>query len=263
MSALSTNRLVAACASRRGLLPYITAGDGGLDRTLRLLEACERAGAVAVELGVPFSDPMADGPILQAAAQRALDDGTTLRGICDLVARFRERSDLPVALFSYANPIWRLGLDAAAARFAEVGVDGVLVPDVPWEESAPLRAAMGSAGLCTVLFCAPTTGPERLAAVARDTTGFLYAIGRMGVTGAGTAMDASVQTFLARVQAAASTPVGLGFGLRDPAQVRAALDLADLAIIGSALVEHIHVAASAGADPAAACERFLRERTPA
>lgn len=255
-----------------GIAPYLTAGDGGLERTRELLMAMERAGASCVELGVPFSDPIADGPVLQAAAQRALAGGTTLAGILECVTRYRsDGGQLPIALFSYANPLLGLGSGdlenawrEACGRIAAAGLDGVLVPDLPIEEGAALRQAAGENGLCPIFFVSPTTSEERLARAAEWSRGFLYAIGRTGITGGKTALGPETRAFLDRVSEASAVPVGVGFGLRDADQVRAVADHAQLAIVGSALVAHIHEAASASPDRAhenavTAAEQFVTD----
>jgi len=236
---LESNRIVQRLSERGGLVPYLTAGDGGLEYTLSCLRACAEADVALVELGVPFSDPMADGPILQAAAQRSLDGGTTLEGILEVVRRFRAESQLPIALFTYANPLYRMGLFEAARALKDAGVDGVMVPDIPLEESAPMREAMNASGLTLTLFVAPSTKPDRLKQIAALSQGFLYVIGRMGVTGRSTEAGSS-EDLLARVLDQSQCPVGLGFGLREPSQVASALKQADLAIVGSALVNHLH-----------------------
>lgn len=265
------NRLVARLAEdkragRRGIAPFLTAGDGGLDRTLACLRALDRAGASCVELGLPFSDPIADGPVLQAAADRALCAGTTFRGVCDVIAAFRAgdarhaTSDLPVAVMTYLNPLLARGLDRSAAELARAGADAWLVADLPVEEGVELGAAGDRAGLATIRFVSPTTSEARLAVAARTSRGFLYAIGRFGVTGASTDLDADAQSFLARARAACGElPLAVGFGIDSAAKVRAAVRHADLAIVGSALVERIHAAGPDAHAAADAAERALRE----
>jgi len=252
----------------RGLAPYVTAGDGGLATTLEVLRALDGAGAACVELGVPFSDPIADGPVLQAAAERALAAGTSLDGILEMVREFRSGSggspgsELPVALFCYANPLVRRGWKEICGRAARAGVDALLVPDLPVEEGAPMRDAALSAGLCPIFFVAPTTSPERLEAAVEASRGFLYAIGRFGVTGARTELDAAALSFLRRVKEHSSLPLAVGFGIRTPEQVATVLGEADLAVVGSALVQHVHEAATQGTDFVAAAAHaacaFLR-----
>ena len=263
MSALDDNRLVAMARGLRAagetrIAPYLTAGDGGLDRTLELLRAVEGAGAACVELGVPFTDPIADGPVLQAAAARALAAGTTLDGIADTVRAFRAGGgSIPILAFSYLNPLMGGGVAGGlAARLDQLrgaGFDGLLVPDLPVEEAASLGALAEDRGLATVLFCAPTTTDERLARAAEATRGFLYVVGRTGVTGAATAMSDDASGYLRRARAlAGEVPLGVGFGIRTAAQVAAVGEHAELAIVGSALVDAVHRAADQAAELAAA-----------
>ena len=258
------NRLEQAVAGlvaegRCGLAPYVTAGDGGLDLTLDVLHALEEAGASCVELGVPFSDPIADGPVLQAAAQRALDAGTTVDGILDLVRRFRAGGGtLPILFFSYSNPLFVRGLEGAARELADAGADGLLVPDLPVEEMGPWSGAATAAGLAPVGFVTPTTSDARVARAAEASRGFVYVIGRTGITGARTELgDAATQEFLGRVAARSCLPLGVGFGIRSADQVAAVAPHAALAIVGSALVQHLFEARSQGGDPAQAARGFL------
>jgi tryptophan synthase alpha chain len=251
----------------KGVLPYITAGDGGLDTTLEVMRALERAGAAGIELGLPFSDPIADGPALQAAAQRALECGTALEGVLGIVRRFRMESELPLVLMTYANPLVRRGLERACGLLAEAGLDGVLVVDLPPEEAGTLLEAARASQLAPIFFASPTSDDERIRRAARASRGYLYAIGRLGVTGRRTALDQATLDFLRRVRAlCGELAVAAGFGIATPEQVRAVHAAADLAIVGTALVEHVHRASASGsrADPAraaAAAEEFLRPMT--
>ncbi len=268
---MSANRLVTRLAAdkhsrRRGVAPFLTAGDGGLARTLACLRALDRAGVSCVELGLPFSDPIADGPVLQAAADRALAAGTTFADVLAMLRTFRaggsahSASTLPIAIMSYLNPLLVRGLDRSARELGEAGADAWLVADVPLEESAELRLAGDSAGLATIHFVSPTTDDTRLALAARSSQGFLYAIGRFGVTGASTDLDEGAQSFLARARAACGDlPLAVGFGIDSADKVRAAVHHADLAIVGSALVERIHCAGGHDTDAAAAAERFVHD----
>lgn len=265
------NRLVARLSSekragRRGVAPFLTAGDGGLERTLAALRALDRAGATCAELGLPFSDPIADGPVLQAAADRALAAGTTFAGLLEMLRAFRAgdaahaASALPVAIMSYSNPLLVRGLERSAAELAAAGANAWLVPDVPLEESDELRAAGDAAGLATIAFISPTTDAARLARAARASSGFLYAIGRFGVTGTATDLDDEAQAFLAHArEACGDLPLAVGFGIDTAAKVRAAVRHADLAIVGSALVEHIHRAGGDARTASDAAERFVRD----
>lgn len=263
---MSVNRLEAVTQAlraegRRGLSPYVTAGDGGLDRTRQLLHALERAGAHCCELGVPFSDPIADGPVLQAAADRALAAGTDVDGIFAMVRQFREEGgQLPIAMMSYCNPLGHRGWPEACAEAAEVGVDALILPDLPVEEGEPVRAAADAANLCTIFFAAPTSSDERVRRAVEASRGFLYVVGRTGVTGAGTTFDDSAQAFLERVAAlAGDLPTAVGFGISSAADVAAATIHADIAIVGTALVRHIHEAGQDDSAAVAAAESFVRD----
>lgn len=242
---MSSNRLNRALAKlkaegRAGIAPYVTAGDGGLETTKAVLLALDKGGAACVELGVPFSDPIADGPILQAAAQRALDAGTTLRGILQMVREVRDEGcELPIALFSYANPLYSLGWEAAARASKEAGVDGWLVPDmIPSQATAMLAGAQAN-DLSCVFFAAPTSSRERIRAAATASQGFLYAIGRVGVTGGATELTSSTLDFLRTLRENCDLPIGVGFGLRNADQVAAVTEHAELAIVGSAFVDRL------------------------
>lgn len=240
------NRLVALTQqlradNQRGLAPYLTAGDGGLDSTLRELQAIEQAGAACVELGVPFSDPIADGPHLQAAAERSLNAGTNLNGILEMIQAFRNAGgNMPIALMSYANPLMRHGLDATAERIAKAGADALIIPDLPLEEGFPLEAACEANGLCPIFFAAPTSSKVRVEEAGRRSQGFLYVVGRVGVTGASTSFDEETQSFLERTRALSEAPIAVGFGIGNADHVRGAVRHADLAIVGTALVRHLH-----------------------
>ena len=269
MSERLTRHLSALRArGEKGVLPYVTAGDGGLETTLEVLRALEHAGAAGIELGLPFSDPIADGAVLQAAAQRALEAGTTLDGVLDLVRRFRAESQLPLVLMTYANPLVRRGLERALGMLAEAGLDGVLVVDLPVEEADELLVVADANGLAPIFFASPTSDDGRIRAAAGASRVYLYAIGRLGVTGRRTQLDQATLGFLRRVRAlAGDLPVAAGFGIATPEQVRAIHAEADLAIVGSALVEHVHRVMNAAPrpDPAAAAvaaEQFLRSLTP-
>jgi tryptophan synthase alpha chain len=246
-----------------GLAPYVTAGDGGLDSTLAILHALERAGAACVELGFPFSDPIADGPTLQAASQRAIEAGATFEGVLQVVQRFRaEDGALPIAWMSYANPLLRRGSFAVAAReIASAGCDALLVPDLPIEEAAPMREAALGAGLAPIFFGAPTSSDERLARAAELSRGFLYVVGRLGVTGRSIEVDLATREYLERARRAArDLPLAVGFGIGAAEQVRAVARYADLAIVGSALVDRLLRARRDAPERAPhEAERFLAE----
>jgi len=241
-----------------GLAPFVMAGDGGLGTTLAILKAVEEAGAVCVELGLPCSDPIADGPVLQAAAERALSAGTTVDAVLATLSQFRETSALPVVVMTYANPLIARGWDAATRAIAAAGGDGLIVADLPVDEGEEMAACATAAGLAPIFFVSPTTSAERMTRAVRASRGFVYAIGRFGVTGVVTDLDAPTQDFLARVaREAGGLPVAVGFGIATPQAVTAALRHADLAIVGSALTQRIQ--AEASSPPAATARAFVRE----
>ena len=229
-----------------GLVAYITAGDPDLPRTEGILRALDRGGADVVEVGVPFSDPLADGPVIQRATERALASGTTLTGVLDLIGRVRASLGMPVVVFSYANPILRVGAERFADLACEAGVDGVLVLDLPIEEAGAFRAILAARGIDTILLLSPTTTDERLRMAARLGSGFLYAISRLGVTGARDELASGAEQMVRRIRAVSDLPVALGFGISKPEHVREVGRWADAAVVGSALVNVIADAGAAG-----------------
>ena len=222
-----------------GLVTYVTAGDPDLDRTAGVLRALDRAGADVIEVGVPFSDPLADGPVIQRATERALASGTTLSGVLDLVRSIRAEIGAPIVIFSYANPILRLGAERFADRARDAGIDGVLILDLPIEEADDSRAMLAARGIDTILLLSPTTTDDRLRRAAALGSGFLYAISRLGVTGARDALADGAQGMVARIRKVSDLPVALGFGISKPDHVREVGQWADAAVVGSALVDVI------------------------
>jgi tryptophan synthase alpha chain len=236
---------------RGGLVTYLTAGDPDADRSVALLVAVARAGADVLEVGVPFSDPLADGPVIQRASERALAAGTSLRGVLEIVRRVRADVDTPIVLFTYANPVIRMEPSAFARSAANAGVDGVLILDYPVEEAGPLRTPLVDAGLDPIFLISPTTTEERIRTSGEMGAGFLYVISRLGVTGMRDRLPEDVDRLMARVRRASSLPVVLGFGISSPQHVAEACKVADAAVVGSALV---NVVAQHGATPDG-CER--------
>ena len=222
-----------------GLVTYVTAGDPDLERTAGILRALDRAGADVLEVGVPFSDPLADGPVIQRATERALAAGTTLAGVLDLLQSIRGDINAPIVIFSYANPIFRLGAERFADRARDAGVDGVLILDLPIEEADESRTMLARRGIDTILLLSPTTTDDRLRRAAELGSGFLYAISRLGVTGARDALAAGAQDMVARIRKVSDLPVALGFGISRPDHVREVGQWADAAVVGSALVDVI------------------------
>jgi len=233
-----------------GLVAYITAGDPSLDATEKILLAAADAGADVIELGVPFSDPVADGPTIQRASERALRAGTTLAGVIDVVRRVRAKSDVPVILFSYYNPILQMGLDKFASAAAAAGADGALATDLTPEEAVEYRAAMQKHHLDTVFLAAPTSTDARLAKIAEVSSGFLYVISRTGVTGERTSLPEDLPELARRVRRFSKLPLAVGFGISQPSHVSVLGGIADAAVVGSALV--LEIEKSANADDAAA-----------
>jgi tryptophan synthase alpha chain len=224
----------------KALVLYLTAGDPSRIRTLEIIPVLEQAGADIIEIGIPFSDPSVDGPILQAAAGRALQNGTDLTATLALVAELRRRSEIPVVLFSYAHPIRVYGPERFSQKAQESGVDGILVGDLPFEEAWELRQFSDPAGLDFISLIPPATSTSRLRKIADRAQGFLYCISIIGLTGTARPDLAVLRPELARVRKISDLPVVVGFGLSEPEQVREVAPLADGVVVGSALVRMIH-----------------------
>jgi tryptophan synthase alpha chain len=229
----------------KGLIPYITAGDPDLATTEQLLIALSRAGATLIELGVPFSDPMADGPVIQRASERALQHSFGLQDILDAAARARTQIDTPIILFSYYNPLLQFGLRRLARSVKDAGVDGVLVTDLTPEESGEFEAELRAHDLDMIFLVAPTSTDERLRLVAEHASGFIYAVSRAGVTGTRKTVSAEAEKLVERVRKFSSLPVAVGFGISNAAQVEDVHRYADAAVVGSAIVAEMERSASA------------------
>jgi tryptophan synthase alpha chain len=229
---------------RKALIPYICAGDPDPALTVPLLHGLRASGADIIELGVPFSDPMADGPVIQRASERALRHGVSLKRVLAMVAEFRTTdSTTPVVLMGYANPIEHMGLHAFADAAKAAGVDGVLVVDYPPEECEAYAADLKAHGLDPIFLLAPTSTDERIAAVARAAAGYIYYVSLKGVTGSATLDTTAVAARVPLIKAHADIPVGVGFGIRDAASARAIARIADAVVIGSRIIEEIEQAA--------------------
>ncbi len=229
-----------------GLVTYTTAGDPDELRSAAILMAIDRAGADILEVGVPFSDPLADGPVIQRATERALAAGGSLRQTLRIIAEVRAEIRAPIVIFSYANPLVRMGFEAFARAAADAGVDGVLALDLPIEEAGEFRTILAGAGLDTIFLLSPTTTEARIKRAAELGRGFLYCISRLGVTGARDSVPADARGLIRRIRAHTDLPVALGFGLSRPEHVAEVGAYADAAVVGSALVSLI---AEAGASP--------------
>jgi len=245
-------------AGELGIIAYITAGDPSLDATHRFVLALAEAGADVIELGVPFSDPLADGPTIQRASERALKSGTTLAGVLDLVHRIRQSNEVPLVLFSYYNPILQMGLERFAAAAARAGADGVLATDLTPEESGDYKRILRAHNLDTIFLAAPTSSDERLKLISGSSTGFLYVISRTGVTGAKDSLPDELPALLRRARHYTDLPIAVGFGISLPGHVSVLGGLADAAVVGSALVSEIEHAATPDAAATALRERIQK-----
>src|SRR6266568_2268748 len=234
---------------RRGFIPYITAGDPSLDLTHQIILQLERSGADVIELGVPFSDPMADGPVIQRASERALANQVSVRDCLELVRRVRQQSEVPIVLFSYLNPLLSLGLERLADELQSAGVDGVLATDLVPEEADEFRAAMRDAGIDLIFLVAPTSTDERIKRVSEASSGFVYAVSRTGVTGVRQNLSEATANLVQRVRRFTDLPVAVGFGVSTPDHVAEVWQHADAAVVGSRIVAEIESNAS---DPALA-----------
>jgi len=244
-----------------GIIAYITAGDPSLAASLKFLTSLAEAGADVIELGVPFSDPLADGPTIQRASERALKAGATLSGVLDLVREIRNAkssaAEVPIVLFSYYNPIFQMGLEKFAATASKMGADGVLATDLTPEEATDYRQILNGSNLDTIFLGAPTSTEERLKQIAEVSSGFLYLISRTGVTGAKDSLPDDLPALLRRARGVTQLPIAVGFGISRPGHVSVLGGLVDAAVIGSSLVSEIENATLNDSSPAAidrACE---------
>ena len=227
-------------AGQGALVTFITAGDPSVEGTPALAAALAAAGADILELGIPYSDPLADGPSIQASSQRALDRGVTPDTVRQMVQDIRRLTDVPIVLMTSYNVALKYGLERFAQAFSEAGADGAILTDLPPEEAAPWKAAAEAHGLATIFLVAPTSTPERIARIAQNTTGFVYCVSRTGVTGARTELPPELKALIARVRAVTDKPVCVGFGVSRPDHVAQVIQTADGAVIGSALVDFLH-----------------------
>lgn len=251
MSRIAARFNALRAAGRGGLVTFLTAGDPDPDTSLEILRGLPAAGADLIELGMPFSDPMADGPAIQAASQRALEAGMSLRKTLDLVRAFRaEDADTPVILMGYYNPVYVYGVDAFARDAAAAGVDGTIIVDLPPEEAAELNGPLRENGLDFVFLTAPTTDDARLERILAHASGFVYYVSIAGITGTASASLESVRAAVGRIKAKTGLPVAVGFGIKTPDQVGAVAGIADAAVVGSAIVDRIaHGVAAGRCDP--------------
>src|SRR6266705_967637 len=245
-------------AGRKGFIPFITAGDPDLETTRELIVELARAGATVIELGVPFTDPMADGPVIQRASERALRHGFDLTEVLQVVFDARKQTDVPIVLFSYYNPLLQFGIARLAGEAKSAGVDGVLVTDLVPEEASEFAAVLRANNLDMIFLVAPTSTDERLKMVAERATGFIYAVSRAGITGAREEMSAEAERLVKRVRKFSNLPVAVGFGISKPEHVADVWRYADAAVVGSAIVAEIEQAQWA-AEALSRVGRFTRE----
>ena len=243
---------------RKGLIAYLTAGDPSPDRTASLVEAMVRGGADLIELGVPFSDPIADGPVIQRAGERALKAGTTLKAVLDIASEIRQRSEVPLLLFTYLNPVLRHGLDRLAEDAAAAGIDGCLLIDASVDEAQDYVDAMHRRGLDTVFLVAPTSTRRRLELVATYSTGFVYMVSRTGVTGERDSLSTAVAPLVRATRAVTDLPLAVGFGVSRPEHVAELGRLVEAVVVGSAFV-HLIERNAGNASLEIQLESFTRE----
>jgi len=258
MARISERFEQAKAEGRAALIVYITAGDPNLKATQTVLKACERGGADIIELGVPFSDPMADGPTIQAASERALKAGTKINGIFECLSEFRKTSNLPVLLFGYYNPIFKRGPQKFCKDAAKAGADGLLIVDLPPEEAEEVRPHAKAVGLDLIYLLAPTSTKVRLTMVAKAASGFVYYVQVTGVTGARSTIPDDLPSMVQKIRRRVPLPVGVGFGVSTGRQVSHVAEVADAVVVGSALVARI---ADAGDSPGLGekVEAFVKE----
>jgi tryptophan synthase alpha chain len=243
------SRIAKAFARRKALITFLTAGDPSLARTEEYVEALERAGADLIEIGIPFSDPIAEGPVIQAANIRSLQAHTTLQDCLALAGRLRARTELPLVFMTYLNPVFRHGYERFFAASAQAGLDGIIIVDLPFEEHGELAQTAAACGIDLISMVAPTSA-ERVSMIARQAQGFLYLVSSLGVTGMRSEITTDLQPIIQAIRAVTTVPVAVGFGVHTPNQAAALAARADGVIVGSAVVEKI------GADPLAAASHL-------
>lgn len=246
---------------QKGFIPFVTAGDPDVDTSLSIILKLAERGADVIELGVPFSDPMADGPTIQRSSERALKNRTTLRDVFDLAAEFRKQSDVPIVLFSYYNPILRFGLDEFENTAVVADIDGLLLTDVIEHEAAAISQRLAVKNIDLISLIAPTTTDDRLKAICENARGFVYAVSRAGVTGARQETSSTAETLVKRARQFTDLPIAVGFGISTAAQIADVWQYADAAVVGSAIVSEIEKGESPN-DAVENVDQFVRQLLP-
>ena len=246
---------------RKGFIPFVSAGDPDLETSLSISLKLAELGADIIELGVPFSDPMADGPTIQRSSERALKNGTTLTNVIDLAAEFKKKSDVPIVLFSYFNPILRLGLKEFENAASDAGIDGLLLTDVIEDEAAAISRSLCEKNIDLISLVAPTTSDQRLESICTHARGFIYAVSRAGVTGARQETSSSAAELVRRARQFTDLPIAVGFGISTAVQIEEVWQYADAAVVGSAIVSEIERAESP-TSAIANVDRFVRQLLP-
>ncbi|EFV02733.1 tryptophan synthase, alpha subunit [Pseudoramibacter alactolyticus ATCC 23263] len=252
-------KIADAFKDRKAFIPFITAGDPDLATTEALIKIAADAGAALIEIGIPFSDPIAEGPVIQEADIRALAAGTTVDGIFVMAARLRETIDIPMVLMGYANPFFHYGYDAFFKRCAEVGIDGAIIPDIPFEEKHEAADAAGQYGVAVLSMIAPTS-EERIQKIAAEAQGFIYLVSSMGVTGMRSAITTDLGAMVSAIRQVTDVPIGIGFGIHTPQQAAEMAAIADGAIVGSAIV---NLVAEHGRNAGPAVEDYVKQMVAA
>ena len=256
---MSNPRIKAAFQDGKAFIPFVTCGDPDLETTKKIIAELADAGAAVIELGIPFSDPTAEGPVIQAANMRALSAGTTTDKVFDMVAEVRKTVDTPLVFMTYANVVFHYGIERFAERAAEAGMDGLILPDVPFEEKAEFAEAFAAKGMDLISMIAPTS-EERIDMIAREAQGFVYCVSSLGVTGTRTQITTDLDSIVAHIRKATDTPVAIGFGISNPEQAAEMAAKSDGAIVGSAIVK---IVAAEGKDAPQAVGGFARKMVQA
>ena len=246
---------------QKGFIPFVTAGDPDLATSLSIILKLADMGADVIELGVPFSDPMADGPTIQRSSQRALDNGTTLRDVLNLATAFRKQSDIPLVMFSYFNPIMHFGIDKFCEATVDAGVDGLLLTDVIEDEAVRISSTLAQRDINLISLVAPTTTDERLKIICENARGFIYAVSRAGVTGAQETTSSAAEKLVQKTRQFTDLPIAVGFGISTREQVKDVWRFADAAVVGSAIVAEIEKAVTPS-DAVLDVERFVGDLLP-